>query len=122
VLIVPVIDLMDGRVVHARRGDRANYRPLQSVLTPSSEPAEVVRALLEFAPFPAIYAADLDAILRRGEHAVLVREIVQRFRPLDLWLDAGFGAASDLEPWRNTPGIVPVIGSAAPEAAPSASP
>ncbi len=110
-LIVPVIDLMDGRVVHARRGDRANYRTLQSVLTPSSEPLEVVRALLEFAPFPAIYAADLDAILRRGEHAVLVREIAQRFRPLDLWLDAGFGAASDLEPWRNTPGIVPVIGS-----------
>jgi len=102
---------MDGRVVHARRGDRANYRPLQSVLTPSSEPVDVVHALLEFAPFPAIYAADLDAILHRGEHAVLVREIAQRFRPLDLWLDAGFGAARDLERWHNVPGIVPVIGS-----------
>jgi phosphoribosylformimino-5-aminoimidazole carboxamide ribotide isomerase len=102
---------MDGRVVHARRGDRANYRPLQSVLTPSSEPVDVVSALLEFAPFPAIYAADLDAILHRGQHGVLVREIAQRFRPLDLWLDAGFGAAADLEPWANVPGIVPVIGS-----------
>ena len=102
---------MDGRVVHARRGDRANYRPLQSVLTPSSEPVEVVRGLIEFAPFPAIYAADLDAILHRGEHAVLLREIAQRFRPLDLWLDAGFGAAHDLEPWRDVQGIVPVIGS-----------
>jgi len=111
VLIVPVIDLMGGRVVHARRGDRSNYRPLQSVLTPSSDPFEVVRALLELAPFPAIYAADLDAILNRGNHATMVREIAQRFAPLSVWLDAGFSSQSDIEPWRRAPGIVPVIGS-----------
>ena len=40
---------MGGHAVHARRGDRSSYRPLRSVLTPSSEPLEVVRALLEFA-------------------------------------------------------------------------
>jgi len=102
---------MGGRVVHARRGDRSNYRPLQSVLTPSSEPFEVVRALLELAPFPAIYAADLDAILNRGNHAAIVREIAQRFAPLRVWLDAGFSSRSDIEPWRHTQGIVPVIGS-----------
>jgi phosphoribosylformimino-5-aminoimidazole carboxamide ribotide isomerase len=110
-LIVPVIDLMDGRVVHARRGDRANYRPLQSVLTQSSEPAAVVAALLELAPFPAVYAADLDAILRRGQHGKLLREIAHRFRPLELWVDAGFAAPPDLEPWQGEQGIVPVIGS-----------
>jgi phosphoribosylformimino-5-aminoimidazole carboxamide ribotide isomerase len=102
---------MDGRVVHARRGDRSNYRPLQSVLTPSSEPMEVVRALLDLAPFPAIYAADLDAILRRGGHGELLRSIATRFPALSIWLDAGFGDERDLEPWRQTERIVPVIGS-----------
>lgn len=111
VLIVPVIDLMDGRVVHARRGDRSNYRSLQSVLTPSSEPLEVVRALLDFAPFPAIYAADLDAILRRGGHGDLLRSIATRFPALSIWLDAGFSGESELEPWRHTERILPVIGS-----------
>jgi phosphoribosylformimino-5-aminoimidazole carboxamide ribotide isomerase len=111
VLIVPVIDLMGGRVVHARRGDRSNYRPLQSVLTPSSEPLEVVRALLDFAPFPVIYAADLDAILHRGQHAALLRQIGERFHPLNIWLDAGFGEPRELEPWRDADGIVPVLGS-----------
>jgi phosphoribosylformimino-5-aminoimidazole carboxamide ribotide isomerase len=111
VLIIPVIDLMGGRVVHARRGDRSNYRPLQSVLTHSSEPLAVVQALLDFAPFPAIYAADLDAILHRGEHGALIRRIADRFPPVGVWLDAGFGTQRDLEPWRDADGIVPVIGS-----------
>ena len=102
---------MDGHVVHARRGDRSNYRPLQSVLTPSSEPLEVVRALLDFAPFPAIYAADLDAILHRGGHGDLLRSIATRFPALSIWLDAGFGDKSELEPWRHTERIVPVVGS-----------
>ena len=52
VLVVPVIDLMGGQVVHARRGDRSNYRPLESALARSSDPLEVVRALLAAAPFP----------------------------------------------------------------------
>ncbi|NBR98589.1 MAG: histidine biosynthesis protein, partial [Betaproteobacteria bacterium] len=30
--IVPVLDLRDGIVVHARRGDRASYAPLRSSL------------------------------------------------------------------------------------------
>lgn len=111
VLIIPVIDLMGGQVVHARRGDRSNYRPLQSVLTRSSEPLEVVAALLDAAPFPALYAADLDAILGRGDHAELVRHIERRFPSLSVWLDAGFADAPRIAPWSGPGRIVPVIGS-----------
>jgi phosphoribosylformimino-5-aminoimidazole carboxamide ribotide isomerase len=108
--IVPVIDLMGGVVVHARRGDRSNYRPLQSALTPSSEPLEVIAALLGAAPFCAIYAADLDAILHRGDHRALMARILERFPTLTLWLDAGFSDATQVRWLRATP-IVPVIGS-----------
>ena len=97
-LIVPVIDLMGGQVVHARRGDRSNYRPLESALVRSSDPLGVVAALLAAAPFPAIYAADLDAILQRGEHRAVLLGMVDRFPALTLWVDAGFGTAAQLGP------------------------
>jgi phosphoribosylformimino-5-aminoimidazole carboxamide ribotide isomerase len=111
VLVVPVIDLMGGRVVHARRGDRSNYRPLESSLARSSDPMDVVGGLLAVAPFPAIYAADLDAILQRGEHRETLLHIADRFPSLALWVDAGFGRASQLGPWIRSSSVVPVIGS-----------
>jgi phosphoribosylformimino-5-aminoimidazole carboxamide ribotide isomerase len=107
-LVVPVLDLMAGQVVHARRGDRSSYRPLESKLTRSSEPIAVVTALLALAPFDTIYVADLDAILRRGHHRDILDRIQAEFPALGLWLDAGFAESGDLAPWsraRRTPVI-----------------
>ncbi len=109
-LVVPVLDLMAGQAVHARRGARTAYRPLQSALTPSSDPVEVVGALLALAPFATIYLADLDAIRRHGDHRESLRRIEARFPALELWLDAGFGGPADLEAWSGARRI-PVIGS-----------
>jgi len=109
-LVIPVVDLMAGQVVHARRGERATYRPLQSRLAPSSDPLAVIAALLALAPFPTIYVADLDAIQRRGDHRGLLDRIQAEFPALGVSLDAGFSAAGDLREWsreRRTP----VIGS-----------
>lgn len=89
--VVPVIDLMDGRVVHARAGDRDNYRPLVgSVVTGSAEPLGVVADLLALAPFPLLYIADLDAIRKTGDHLAVIGAIKARFPALELWVDAGF--------------------------------
>src|SRR5262249_42767856 len=44
--IIPVIDLRQGDVVHARLGERARYRPLQSILCEGSAPAAVVEGLM----------------------------------------------------------------------------
>ena len=109
-LVVPVLDLMAGQVVHARRGDRSNYRPLESKLVPSSGPLAVVAALLALAPFDTIYIADLDAILRRGHHRDVLDRIHIEFPALGLWLDAGFGEPGDLTAWSRAR-RTPVIGS-----------
>ena len=109
-LVVPVLDLMAGQVVHARRGDRSNYRPLESKLTPSSEPIAVIGALLALAPFDTVYVADLDAILRRGHHRDVLDGIQAEFPALGLWLDAGFAEPGDLVPWSRAR-RTPVIGS-----------
>lgn len=110
-LVVPVIDLMDGHVVHARRGDRASYRPLQSRLTPSSAPLDVVRALLALAPFPALYVADIDAIGGRAGHDEVVHAMLREFAQLEIWLDAGFAHPRQLSSWTASQRLVPVIGS-----------
>jgi phosphoribosylformimino-5-aminoimidazole carboxamide ribotide isomerase len=89
--LVPVIDLMGGLVVHARAGERDRYRPLEgSVVSASPEPAAVVRGLLALHPFRTLYIADLDAILKTGDHKALIHELRRGFPDLRLWVDAGF--------------------------------
>lgn len=108
--VIPVIDLMGGVVVHARRGDRAKYLPVQSKLTPSSAPLSVVAALLDLAPFQQIYIADLDAIRHCGEHLAVVRQLAQAFTAVEFWVDAGFGSAAAVKAWMRLP-IRPVVGT-----------
>jgi phosphoribosylformimino-5-aminoimidazole carboxamide ribotide isomerase len=89
--LIPVIDLMDGLVVHARGGERDRYHPLErSAAAASPEPAAVVRGLLALHPFRTLYIADLDAIRKRGDHKALVRELHREFPGIELWVDAGF--------------------------------
>ncbi len=39
-ILIPVIDLMQGQVVRAVRGDRGSYRPIVSGLCAGSDPVE----------------------------------------------------------------------------------
>jgi phosphoribosylformimino-5-aminoimidazole carboxamide ribotide isomerase len=56
-------------------GDRASYRRLESPLSPTSDPVDVVRGLLGVYPFPILYVADLDAIQRHGDNFPALRRI-----------------------------------------------
>ena len=93
--IIPVIDLAAGVVVHARRGERDRYRPIETPLAPSSQPLDVVTGLLELHPFATLYIADLDAITQRGDHHAEIDRIGRRFPDLELWIDAGVRTAAD---------------------------
>lgn len=108
--IIPVIDLLDGRVVHARRGERQHYLPIQSSLCNSSEPLDVLQALLELYPFDQLYIADLNGIQKRGNHYDTIMSIRNHHPDLGLWLDCGFSDVADLEGWRDS-GVNFVIGS-----------
>jgi len=73
--IIPVIDLMKGEVVQAVRGDRANYRPVQSVLARDAQPLSVARALREATGCDEFYVADLDAIMGGQPQWNVLREL-----------------------------------------------
>ncbi|HXW98604.1 MAG TPA: HisA/HisF-related TIM barrel protein [Methanomicrobiales archaeon] len=67
--LVLALDLMNGKVVHGARGERATYRPLLLPDIASAEPAGVVSSL---AP-RFLYIADLDRIMGTGDHDREVR-------------------------------------------------
>jgi phosphoribosylformimino-5-aminoimidazole carboxamide ribotide isomerase len=84
--IVPVIDLKGGVVVHARRGQRADYAPLRSPLVESSEPAAVARALTALCRTKALYVADLDALAGAPVDVASLQALATIAEP---WVDAG---------------------------------
>ncbi len=93
--IIPVIDLKEGEVVRAQRGARHLYAPIETPLSPTSRPADVVAGFLALNDFRTIYIADLDAIEGRGNHAAVVAALEAAFPSVKFWVDAGIGAAAE---------------------------
>jgi phosphoribosylformimino-5-aminoimidazole carboxamide ribotide isomerase len=87
--VVPVIDLKGGTVVRARLGDRAAYRPIETPLSPTSDPLDVVAGLISVHPFRTLYVADLDAIEGKGDAGAVLVSISETFPELALWVDNG---------------------------------
>ena len=98
-------------MVHARRGDRANYRAVQSRLCDGAEPLTVVRALLALHPFRCLYVADLDAIQGQGDHRGALARIRSTFPGLELWVDSGLADGTAAANWRASGLGLPVVGS-----------
>lgn len=92
--LIPVIDLMQGQVVRAQRGQRAQYRPMVSTLCAGAEPAAVARALAAHCAAQQLYVADLDALQGRGAQVTALRDILCALPGVEVWLDAGFADAA----------------------------
>ena len=64
-LAIPVLDVLNGVIVRGVGGRRNEYRPVESVLTPSARPLDVARAFRDRLSLTTLYLADLDGILRQ---------------------------------------------------------
>ena len=62
--IIPVLDLLNQKVVRGVAGNRELYRPVCSRLCPESEPLAVASAFRRELGLDSLYVADLDGILR----------------------------------------------------------
>ena len=87
--VIPVVDLIAGQVVRAKMGDRDAYRPIETPLSPTPDPVDVVAGLLRLAAFPTLYVADLDAIRGRGDNFAALARLRTAFPSLQLWIDNG---------------------------------
>lgn len=88
-LIIPVIDLSNGIVVHAIRGNRASYQPIESKIFHSSNPESILSGFLQLYPFKVIYIADLDAIQGKKNHSKLINKFAKDYEETEFWVDAG---------------------------------
>jgi len=95
VKIIPVIDVLGGRVVHAVRGRRKEYQPLKSTLCASTDPVEVAAALKALG-FSELYVADLDAITRGQANFSIFKNIAEK-TGLELMVDAGIDTLKKAE-------------------------
>jgi phosphoribosylformimino-5-aminoimidazole carboxamide ribotide isomerase len=93
--IIPVIDILNSKAVHARKGERAKYKPLKSILIDSSEPIEIVKFLNQKFKFKEFYIADLDAIIKKKPNLVLLTKIL-KIPEIDIILDPGIRDSADL--------------------------
>ncbi len=108
--IVPVLDLMNGLVVHGIKGDRAHYQPVKSILTPTAEPVAVAQALQTETGCKALYIADLDAIQGVGDNNAAIKKISTQLN-VELWVDAGTATPGAIQRVLETGGDAAVIGS-----------
>jgi len=89
-LVIGVLDLVDGRAVHARGGRREAYAPVRAPVGARFAPGDALalaRTYTNRFGVTDLYAADLDAILGRAWQAPLVGAVAALGAPL--WLDAG---------------------------------
>lgn len=96
--IIGVLDLRDGRAVHARAGNRDRYAAVQNAGGWPIDPgnartlAEIYTDVLGISD---IYAADLDAILDQQPQDDVTRDLASM--PSPLWLDAGVRSVHDAQ-------------------------
>lgn len=88
--LIPVIDLKNGVVVHAKQGQREQYQPIKSVLTKNTDIYSVLHGFLQIYVFDTFYIADLDAITGQGTHANLIQNVLNDFPKITFWVDAGY--------------------------------
>lgn len=109
--IIPVIDLKGGVVVRGVRGDRKNYRPIETPLASSATAVAVAEGLMRLAPFSTLYVADLDAIEGGAPNAEILDALEKAFPNVELWVDAGFRDGAMAAATSRNGTRVPVLGS-----------
>jgi phosphoribosylformimino-5-aminoimidazole carboxamide ribotide isomerase len=110
-IVIPVIDLQQGRAVHAIGGRRSAYRPLDSPLCRHGEVLPLVRRLHEDLGLGLLYVADLDAIAGGPPQHGLITAICEGLPGLRLWLDGGYRNAVGLAAAGPPDRVRPVIGT-----------
>ncbi|MGZ5030500.1 MAG: HisA/HisF-related TIM barrel protein, partial [Methylobacter sp.] len=107
--IIPVIDLKNGVVVHARQGNREHYEPINTGLCKSSDIFQVIEAFLGVYEFDNFYIADLNAITHQGNHDQLIADVLVRYPQITFWVDKGYQKYGEFMPTASN--ILPVLGS-----------
>ena len=99
-----VLDILNGAVVHAVRGERSSYEPIAgfSRIVSTSEPLAILQELRP----REVYVADLNLLTGRGDNLTVIKKISAAARTM---ADTGISKACDLDRLPAT--VSPVLGT-----------
>jgi phosphoribosylformimino-5-aminoimidazole carboxamide ribotide isomerase len=99
-----VLDLFNGSAVHAVRGERERYLPIDtaSAIVRTCDPLAILDSLRP----KEVYVADLDRIMGSGENLDLIGEIA---REAETMADVGISSVEDLDLLASE--VTPVLGT-----------
>ncbi|MCK9565102.1 MAG: HisA/HisF-related TIM barrel protein [Methanothrix sp.] len=99
-----VLDILNGAVVHAVRGERSRYEPIAafSQIVSTSEPLGILQ---EIRP-KEVYVADLNLLTGRSDNLAVIKKISDRTKTM---ADTGISKAGDLD--RLPASVSPVLGT-----------
>jgi len=99
-----VLDIFNGAVVHAVRGNRNRYEPIErySSIVASSNPLQILR---EIRP-KEVYVADLNLLMNQGNNLAKIWEISCQTKTM---ADIGISSIGDLD--RFPGGASPILGT-----------
>ena len=86
--IIPVLDILNAKAVHAKKGKREMYKPLNLKMVKSSDPIEIIEILHHNYDFSEFYLADLDAILKNKPNFELISNIL-KIPDIKIMIDPG---------------------------------
>lgn len=93
--IIPVIDILNSKAVHALKGERSQYKTLKSYLFHSSNPVEIVRTIKNKLNFYEFYIADLDSIINKAPNYQILKEILE-IPDIEIILDPGIANLKEI--------------------------
>jgi len=99
-----VLDILNGAVVHALRGERSRYEPIASFsrIVSNSEPLSVLSAIHP----KEVYIADLNLLTGHGSNLSVIDEVSRSTRTL---ADTGISSVKDLDLLSEH--VIPVLGT-----------
>ena len=99
--LIPAIDLKDNKVVLASGGNRSNYNPLPTYLSPTSDPIMFIDYLISIHNFNTIYLADLDSIEKYSVNSKLINSILERYKNIRFIIDNGVREFSQINKYKS---------------------
>ncbi len=93
--IVPVLDILNSKAVHAVKGEREQYKPLKTYLVESDDPIKVIKILNLKFNFSSFYIADLDAIMKQKPNFKILNEIT-KMEGIAIMIDPGISIYEDI--------------------------
>jgi phosphoribosylformimino-5-aminoimidazole carboxamide ribotide isomerase len=87
--IIPAIDIKNGKVVKALKGNRENYQAISTARGFTSNPFTYIKKMIDKYHPRIIYIADINSLSKDGDNIALLVEIVNQNKNCVFWIDIG---------------------------------